>query len=94
MKSIMENNKKVQKLLDRYFEVNDGISVEEPELFDWNLYDIQGYNECLEEFQVPDFGMEDEFTDAEVEHLKNRVEAMELLWKALQLLDKYGHVYA
>lgn len=85
------NNSKAVELLEKYFEINDGIcdfACSLPELFDWNLYDIQGYYETLNEMEE-----HDEFSDKEIIHLSQRVAALQMYVSAMELLDRYPQVY-
>lgn len=83
----MTNNHKAQKLITEYFKINN----EHPddENFDWNYYDILGYQETLDETPL-----EDAFDIEDIEHLQMRVKSLKIYHEAKKQLEKFAHVYS
>tara|TARA_R110000796_G_scaffold68579_6_gene157098 strand:- start:24 stop:275 length:252 start_codon:yes stop_codon:yes gene_type:complete len=83
----MTNNHKAQKLITEYFKINN----EHPddENFDWNYYDILGYQETLDETPL-----EDAFDLKDITHLRMRVKYLQTYHEAKKQLEKFGHVYS
>ena len=83
----MKANHKAQKLIAEYFKINN----EHPddENFDWNYYDILGYQETLDESPV-----EDAFDIEDIEHLQMRVKYLRMYHEAKERLEEFSHVYA
>ena len=82
-----ENQNKAQKLIVEYFNLNN--KYPDDENYDWNYYDIQGYQETLDE--SPD---EDAFGLKDIEHLQMRVKYLRMYHEAKEKLIEFGHVYA
>ena len=75
-----------ENLIEEYIEVNDSlldINIIKEDQFDWNLYDIQGYSEDL-----------NELSREEIDYLKQRVKALKELIKVCNKLEKFTHVYS
>jgi|TARA_B110000908_G_C10040842_1_gene351749 hypothetical protein len=83
----MKKNRKAQKLIEKYFKINN----EHPddENFDCNYYDILGYQETLDESPV-----EDAFEFEEITHLQMRVEFLQMYHESKRQLENFGHVYS
>ncbi len=83
----MKNNTKAQKLIEEYFKINN----EHPDddRFDWNHYDILGYQETLDESPV-----EDAFEFEEITHLCKRVEFLQMYHESKRQLENFGCVYS
>ncbi|MCP3698454.1 MAG: hypothetical protein GY920_07865 [Aliivibrio sp.] len=80
-------NHKAQRLIVDYFNLNNGHP--DDENYDWNYYDIRGYQEDLDESPV-----EDAFDIEDIEHLQMRIKYLRMYYEAKEKLKVYGHVYA
>ena len=80
-------NHKAHKLITEYFNLNNGYP--DDENYDWNYYDIQGYQETLDESPV-----EDAFDEEDIEHLQMRVKYLRMYHEAKERLEEFSHVYA
>ena len=85
------NNIEISNLIFEYLRLNntDELMEHDPELFDWNHWDIIGYQETFDEMDE-----EEEWTDKEVTHLRGRVEAMKTYIEGLRKLNEFYHVYS
>ena len=78
--------KDIKKELDTYFNINDEeIVLIDPEMYDWNFLDLEGYYE--------DFNSGD-LDETNLVYLKKRVEALKAYVKSKKELEKYTHIYA
>jgi len=69
-----------------YRELNDKIVDDYPHMYDYNLYDIEGYtNELYDEIK---------FTKDQCKHLEKRVIALRKFIEANEELNKYETIYA
>lgn len=76
--------KSATKLINDYQEINEkSILGLDGDMYDWNMYDIEGYIEYV-----------DELTSEEINHLENRVKALRNYIKAMEHLNKFEHKYA
>ena len=76
-------NLEAKKLTEQYIEANEEIIDIDPDLYEWNLYDIQGYVEDNLDLDSSD-----------VETLKNRVKALKAIAKAYKILEDNPHTYS
>ena len=77
---------KMRNMVDLYRNINNTIVDIYPNIYDFNLYDIEGYyNEMYDEV---------EFTYDDYNHLANRIIALRNLIKATEELDIYETKYA
>ena len=83
----MKINYQAQKLIAEYFKLNNEYPNDEN--FDWNYYDILGYQETLDESPV-----EDAFDEEDIEHLQMRVKYLRMYHEAKERLEEFSHVYA
>ena len=80
-------NLKAHKLITEYFNLNNGYP--DDENYDWNYYDIQGYQETLDESPL-----EDAFDIEDIEHIQMRIKYLRMYYEAKEGLKKFNHVYA
>lgn len=76
----------ITKQLLIYRSLNDKIVDDYPDMYDYNLYDIQGYTDELYD--------ETEFTEDQCKHLENRIIALRKFVEANEELNKYETIYA
>ena len=76
----------MKSLIKLYRDLNDPIVDEYPNMYDWNLYDIQGY--------VDELYDEVEFTEDDYNHLAKRIIALRKLIEATEELNIYETKYA
>jgi len=70
--------KKAKELINRYFQLKDMIEEYTSIYHDEMYYDIEGYNEDLNNLDLP---------SAYIENLESRVKACEMLYKSLVLFN-------
>jgi len=73
----------VSKLIKEYQKINEKSILDlDGDMYDWNMYDIEGYMENM-----------DDLESEEINHLENRVKALRNYVKAMENLNKFETKY-
>lgn len=74
----------VRKLIKEYQKINGKSILDlDGDMYDWNMYDIEGYMENM-----------DDLESEEINHLEKRVKALRNYVKAMENLNKFETKYA